>query len=144
MQAPAVQPAAEPRASSTTELQPALHCTSGSQKQPHHLRTEREKSSRPVSGRKEVKRSKGSLSFRKASFPLPGNGLKTPELSACLEARSIWCIGTRDCRVYSSFGSYSWGLPSLSFHWHPVWSNKNAPLFPPADLQTTAQHIREK
>lgn len=82
MQAPAVPSAAEPRASSTTELQPALHCILGCQKQLYHLRTESEKSSRSVSGRKGIKRSKGSLSFRKASFPLPGNGLKAPELPA--------------------------------------------------------------
>lgn len=30
-------------------------------------------------------------------------------------------------------------LPSL-----PVWSNKNAPLFSAADLQTTAWYVREK
>lgn len=92
------------------------HCTSGCQKQLHHLRTESEKSSRTVSGRKGVKRSKGSLSFRKASFPPPSNGLKTPELSVCLEARSIWYLDARVCRVCISFGCYHWGWPSLSFH----------------------------
>lgn len=135
------EPAAEPRASSTAApCSPAPRCTFGCRKQLHRSRAESKKSSRTVCGRKGVKRSKGSLSFGVSASPpqwIKDSRAVCPPVGKEHLSQAPETAGPALAAIAGTCGAFSF----MVFQSGAI---KNAALFPAADLQTTAQHIREK